>query len=287
MACAAVASGWYRVDATYWANGALNTLNMNFSGVPNWTYNVDGEGRPNTVSASLGQNPVTATAYNLYSSPPNVQVTLGSGDRDTFSFDANTGRMTQYKFTVGATPQNVVGNLTWNANGSLQQLQITDPFNSANTQTCKYGDPSASPPVAGYDDLSRLASANCGSAAAQTFSYDAFGNISKSGSPYSFQPTYYPPNPLTNRVVTLGGSSVNYDANGNLTSDTVHSFSWDAEGRPILVDGVGLTYDALGRQVEQSWTNGQGQVVYDQVVYDPTGAKLAYTFNQSLWVARR
>jgi len=72
----------------------------------------------------------------------------------------------------------------------LQKLVITDPFNSADNQTCNYA----------HDDLSHIASANCGTAASQTFSYDPFGNISKSGSPYSFQPTY---NSATNRFATL------------------------------------------------------------------------------------
>ena len=40
--------------------------------------------------------------------------------------------------------------------------------------------------------------------------------------------------------------------------------------RPVSVDGVGLTYDALGRVVEQ---NRSGS--YTQVVYAPTGDKLA------------
>src|SRR5580700_2808991 len=40
-----------------------------------------------------------------------------------------------------------------------------------------------------YDDLARLGSDACGAARGQTFSYDAFGNIKKSGS-QSFMPTY-------------------------------------------------------------------------------------------------
>ena len=64
----------------------------------------------------------------------------------------------------------MIGSLTWNPNGSLGQLQITDPFNSANQQTCTYS----------HDDLARIASANCGSAASQTFTFDPFGNIDKS-----------------------------------------------------------------------------------------------------------
>jgi len=170
--------------------------------------------------------------------------------------------MTQYKYTVGATPQSVVGNLTWNANGSLAQLAITDPFNSANAQTCGYS----------HDDLARIASANCGTAANQTFTFDAFGNIDKSGSPYSFLPSY---NTATNRISLVGGSTPSYDANGNITNDFLNAYAWDANGRPVTVtpyggSAVGMTYDALGRMVEQ----GRGSS-YTQVVYDPTGNKLA------------
>src|SRR5581483_4400615 len=84
------------------------------------------------------------------------------------------GSSTNYQQTGnGADPFSVTGNLTWNSNGTLQQLSIFDLFDTANNQTCNYG----------YDDLSRLSSANCGTAANQSFTYDAFGNIQKTGSP--------------------------------------------------------------------------------------------------------
>src|SRR5206468_1540266 len=126
------------------------------------SYHVDGEGRTSTVSASSGQNPVTSTTYNVSSQPTGV--TFGSGDSDSFTYDANTGRMTQYKYTVNGSSE--IGNLTWNANGSLKTLAITDPFNSGDAQTCNYS----------HDDLARIASASCGSPWSQTFSYDPFGN---------------------------------------------------------------------------------------------------------------
>ena len=48
-----------------------------------------------------------------------------------------------------------------------------------------------------------------------------------------------------------------YDANGNLTYDTINYYTWDAEGDMVSITpsgsaGVGLTYDALGRMVEQN-----------------------------------
>jgi hypothetical protein len=98
--------------------------------------------------------------------------------------------MTQYKFNVGGT-QSVVGNLGWNANGTLASLGITDPFNTGDTQSCTYG----------YDDLVRVTKSNCGTIWSQTFGFDPFGNLTKSGS-LAFQPTY---NQSTNRYSALPG----------------------------------------------------------------------------------
>jgi RHS repeat-associated protein len=247
-------SGYYHISAQYWASGALSQLGNNIAGLPAFTYGVDGEGRINTVSANSGQNPVTGVTYNNSSLP--TQVTFGSADTDIFAYDANTMRMTQYQFNING--QSSTGALTWNANSSLQQLSITDAFNNADNQTCNYG----------YDDIVRLASANCGAAAAQTFTYDPFGNINKSGSPNSFQPTY---SPTTNRMTSLPGNfTPTYDANGNVTNDSNHTYSWDADGNSIAIDSVGLTVE---KNVSGSYT---------QIVYAPSGDKLALMNGQTL-----
>jgi RHS repeat-associated protein len=197
---------------------------------------------------------VTNTSYNTAGLPTGI--TYGSGDSDSFIYDPNTNRMTQYKFTVGTSPQSLTGNLTWNANGTLLTQNITDAFNAANTQNCSYS----------YDDLSRLSNANCGSAAAQTFTYDPFGNINKSGSPYSFQPSY---SSSTNRMSSIGSFTPTYDGAGNVTNDSLHTYTWDVYGRPSTVDSVNVTYDALGRMVEQNRSGA-----YTQLVYSPTGQKM-------------
>ena len=251
-------SGYYHVTESYFANGAPDVLS-NLSGLPTITYNVDGEGRTYSASASSGQNPLSSTTYN--NSSEATAVNFGSSDSDTFTYDSNSGRMTQYKFNVNG--QSVVGNLTWNGNGSLEQLAITDPFNSANQQTCNYT----------HDDLARIASANCGSGWSQTFSYDAFGNLQKSGTD-SFQPTY---NSATNQMTSIGGQTPSYDSNGDVTNDFLNSYSWDANGRPVTVDGVGVTYDALGRIAEADESG-----TYYETVYSPAGGKLAVMSGQSL-----
>jgi RHS repeat-associated protein len=166
--------------------------------------------------------------------------------------------MTQYKYNVGSST--VTGNLTWNSNGTLKTLAITDPLNSGDTQTCNYA----------YDDLARLSSANCGTPWSQTFTYDSFGNITKSGS-ISWQPGYN----AANNHYTLGGTG--YDANGNLTADTFHTYTWDGNfGNPLSIDTNNLTYDALGRLTEVA--NG---TTYTQFVYGPTG-KLAVMKGQAV-----
>ncbi len=113
----------------------------------------------------------------------------------------------------------------------------------------------------------RIASANCGSVAGQTFTYDPFGNIDKSGSPNSFSPVY---TNTRNRIYTVGTTTAQYDNNGNVLNDGVHNYTWDADGNSITVDTVGATFDALDRMVEQNRSS-----VYTEIVYAPTGAKLA------------
>ena len=78
-------------------------------------------------------------------------------------------------------------------------------------------------------------------------------------------------------MTSVGNFTPTYDANGNVTSDSLHTYSWDADGNSVTADGVALTFDALDRMVEQ---NRSGS--FTQIVYAPTGAKLALMNGQSL-----
>jgi hypothetical protein len=128
-------------------------------------------------AASGSSNIVTSATYATSGTSQPIGsitgLTFGSGDSDRHSYDVNTG---QYTFAVnGATDQ---ATLTWNANGTLQTLAIVDAINSTDTQTCNYRTSS----VPGYDDLGRIANVSCGSTWGQSFTYDPFGNITKSTS---------------------------------------------------------------------------------------------------------
>jgi RHS repeat-associated protein len=258
------------VASTAWPNGSPNTLSL--SGLPTITYSTDGEGRSSTVSASSGQNPITAITFNAAGQA--TALTLGSSDTDSFTFDPRTGRLSTYQFNMGTTPLVDKGVLTWNANGSLQGLVITDAINSTNAQTCSYT----------HDDLGRVSSANCGcSLWSQTFSYDPFGNITKAiangCTAMSFQPTYdYTNN--TNRITSTPFTYGNN--NGNMAADNNHTYAWDTENKLTGIDsggssGICIVYDALGRAVEQAKGSActTSPTSSTEIVYSPSGAKLA------------
>jgi len=167
--------------------------------------------------------------------------------------------MTNWTFQVGTTASET-GALTWNANGTLRQLAIVDGFNSGGSQTCTFGTSS----VMGYDDIGRLLSDNCGSVWAQTFSYDLYDNLTKSGS-ISWNPGY---NPANNHYST--GAS--YDNSGNLKGDSIHTYTWEQFGKLSSIDssacgtnGECVTYDAMGRIVETSYNSVYTEIWYTQL----------------------
>jgi len=262
--------GYYHANVSYWPNNQLETLAvLNSSAqplIPLQTYGVDGEGRTNAVSAASGQNPVSAVTYATSGTSEPIgsltQITFGSSDSDAYQYDPNTGRMTQYSFNVNG--QSAVGNLTWNANGTLQKLAITDPFNTQDNQTCTNT----------YNDLARLSGNNCGGAWAQTFSYDAFGNVSKSGS-ISWQPSY---NNAANQYQS-GWNGVSYDKNGDLLNDTFNTYTWDVYGDLASANAATITYDAFGRMVE---LNGGPNAPTAQFVRSPAGGAVVETAGQNL-----
>ena len=256
------------MTASYWPDGLVDALGA--PGLPSIAYGsstgMDGEGRITKVTGGSSNliNGVTYTnSGNGSSQAVGVisKVTYGSSDFDTFTYDPNTGRLTQYVFNVGSGPTTDTGNLGWNHNGTLASLGVVDNWNSADTQNCSYS----------YDDLSRLASANCGSVWSQGFTYDPFGNVTKTGSS-SFQPGYVE---TTNQFLSL--PQLKYDSDGNLLNDSFHAYTWDAQNQPTSIDSVSLVFDGLGRMVEQ---NRGG--AYTQIVYSPGGGKLALMNGQTL-----
>jgi RHS repeat-associated protein len=263
--------GWYVTSATYYANGSVNTLTGVVGGT--WTYTLDGKGRPYGATNSINGTMASSVTYNPADEP--CVVTLGLGDTDTWIYDGNynnntvcgvltTGRMTSYSFAIGATPLTETGTYSWNANGTLRGLAVVDGIHSANSQTCAYGTSSAP----GYDEFGRLLSTVCTNSGGtnvweQAFTYDMYDNITKSASPgpgVSWIPGYS----ATNNEFLIG----TYDANGNLLTDTFHTYTWNQDNHPHAFTDITstMTYDAFGRLVEKY--NGSA---YQQELYSPIG----------------
>jgi len=110
-----------------------------------------------------------------------------------------------------------------------------------------------------HDEFNRLSGASK-NAGQQTFAYiyDRYGNrlqqLAPQGGP-SPQYTFDNFNHIT-------GSGITYDALGNVTNDGFHSYTYDAEGRLLQVDGgntAKYVYDAEGRRI----TGPGSEYVYD------------------------
>jgi RHS repeat-associated protein len=249
-------SGYYHSQESYWPDGAVATLTI--PGVPEISYAPNAMGEVATVSAS-GQNPVTSTSYNVAGQL--TAITYGSGDADAFAYHATTGLMESYAFDING--QTETGTLNWNADGTLGSLDISDPFDAGDTQDCSFT----------QDDLGRLASVNCGSEWSQTFSTDAFGDVAVTGN------DAFPAQFANDRISSVNGFAPNYDANGNLLDNPLtqarNVYGWDADGRPVEVDGASQTYDAFGRLVYNSSSPAE-------YIWTPDGSKAANMNGQNL-----
>src|ERR1700692_4067060 len=122
---------------------------------PQYQVTPDGEGRPSAISGG-GSNASGITYYMPSGQPtgnrPAQIMTSCAGLTCypiTYQYDPKTLRMTGY--SAAGSNETVSGTLNWNPNGSLQQLVIADPLNSADSQTCAYS----------ADDLARISSVRC------------------------------------------------------------------------------------------------------------------------------
>jgi RHS repeat-associated protein len=160
---------------------------------------------------------------------------------------------TSYSFSV-TNSSNQDG---FSGNGSV--LNAKDSFNGTWAYT--------------YDDFNRVSASSCTlkcpdgqSTQAFTYQYDRYGNrwnqTVTAGSGPQPQLTFNGPGSVPNN--RIDGES--YDAAGNLLSDSIHSYTYDAENRVIEVDGGSTgtyTYDADGRRVTRKTASGSWEYLYD------------------------
>jgi RHS repeat-associated protein len=287
---------YFHTTATFYGNGAVNTLKIANPSSTTQTWGLDGEGRPTSLSTTGGGGvtAVSAVTYNPASQPTNIAIGPNS-DYDSYVYDPNTQRMTNFAFQVGSYQKS--GVLTWNPIGSLKSLAITDGFYSAGTTTNTMG--LATSP--GYDDYGRLLYVDSGVSGGwgQTFSYDDFDNITKaipaSRTGITFNPGYNTGSgcsPCNNRYSSGYGGT--YDLNGNLLYDpsTLNTYainefnkmkSVNVSGTNCATSGECMTYDAFGQVAEIDSGSTYEEIMNSQAgkVYFSNST----TFKQAYWPA--
>ena len=147
-----------------------------------------------------------------------------------------------------------------------------------------------------YDLASRLTNIThngpSGLIEALTYSYDPAGNrvsATRANGTASLLPsavasaTY----DAANEQTSFAGATLTYDNNGNLTSDGINTYVWDARNRLIAISGgatANLNYDALGRRVSKAINGVSTQFVYDgnDIVAEVGGGVVGANYLRSL-----
>ena len=219
--------GYYHTSAAYWASGSLQSLS-GIPSVPTLYYGaggggLDGEGRYTQVTAGSGTNPVTGVTYSTSSTSNPLgaltNVTYGSSDSDSFTYDPtragsqHTHSWSTAVLTMGRRPGTPTGR--WPAFPSATAFPAPAIRSRARSPTTILG---------GWAARIRTATAWIGlSTWQQLFTGTTFlGRSTKAAGP-SFAATY---SSATNQF-GLSGGGISYDANGNLLSDNLNSYTWD------------------------------------------------------------
>ncbi|HWR14122.1 MAG TPA: RHS repeat-associated core domain-containing protein [Terriglobales bacterium] len=190
---------------------------------------------PGTLVSNISYNPLGQM----------ISATYGNGITLARSFD-NLGRLRTLTdgsvYSIGGpAPNNTV---TYYPNSNIRQ--VIDSSNGSWTY--------------GYDEFNRLASASKGGGDNFTYDYDRYGNRWHQNVNGTSSPSYVF---INNRI---SGSSISYDAAGNITNDGNHTYAYDAENRLISVDnGATATYqyDALGNRIQTTVAGVAREFLYD------------------------
>lgn len=127
-----------------------------------------------------------------------------------------------------------------------------------------------------YDAASQITGINYQNGATQignlTYTYDQAGNrthiggtLARTNLPAAFSAaTHNAANQLTSKF----GLSLTYDANGNLLTDGLYSYTWDARNRLVALTSIGglsasFQYDAFGRRTKKTVNGASTDYLYD------------------------
>jgi len=234
-----------------------------------------------------------------------VNYTYDLGNRLTQVVDSASGTITRAydglnRIASEVSPQGSVG-YTYDLAGRRQtmtvsgQSQVAYTFDTANrlqrivqgTTTVQFSYDSASRrgtltlpngivTTYGYDNASQLVALNYSLSSTSLgnlgYAYDsagrrtgATGSLARTGLPLAVSSTSYNAN---NQLTTWGTANLFYDADGNMTSDGTHSYTWDARNRLAKIDNgttASFAYDPFGRRASKNVLGTSTNFLFDGV----------------------
>jgi|GEM_PF-4980374 len=223
--------------------------------------------------AIITKNGTTTVVNNIDYAPTGTisQLDSGNGVSTQNTYDSQKLFRLTHKLTTKGTTKlqdtsyqfDPVGNIT----------NITDASNTDYAKTANYG----------YDDLHRLTSATITNTAnsqdyTQTYSYDILGNILTRSDIGSY--TYAGGDSGTSNgttanpdaATTVNSATYTYDANGNVTSDGVWTYTYDYKDRIASAtngtDTYTYNYDESGNRIKKTNTGTSKITVYVNKYYD-------------------
>jgi RHS repeat-associated protein len=184
------------------------------------SYSYDAANRRTSMTVG-GQTPVSYTRDNLGRV---TQIAQGSSVT-SIAYDAANRRSSV------TLPNNIV--VSYSYDNASRLIGLTYQLGGATLGTLSYT----------YDQLGRKT--------------QVAGSFARTGLPAPVASASYD---AANQLVNWNGVPISYDANGNMLSDGVNTFTWDVRNHMATLNSASLQYDAFGRRI----TNPAGtSFVYD------------------------
>ncbi len=238
-----------------WA-GNLTQEYDGVSGAINYTRSVAGEvtSMTNSTYTNLPYNPPDIVS-NVVNGPDGpVSYTLGNGFTAYRSYDSLGRLYAQWVCNGPAAAYCSGGTQIYGTSGQWKGVQLQYLSDTVLNQQVTNG----------YDAFNRLTSrtVTAGTLQNYTYAYDQYGNRWQTPlqSGYTFNPTYS----TTSNHITSSGYA--YDAAGNMTNDTFHSYTYDGEGNILQVDGgstATYAYDVLNQRIHVQTASATTEFIHD------------------------
>jgi RHS repeat-associated protein len=237
--------GPYQNSAIGYQYDALGRLSRRTVDVSSETFGYDAIGRLISHASPLG---TFSLAYLGQTQQPISRILGGGPVATRWMYDTNTNDRRLMHIDNGAEPRNY--HLTTNPENLITELDVAG---GGTPESWTYS----------YDAADRLLQATSQDAQ-YSYSYDPPDNITSLQGPSGVENATYN---VVNQITSFNNNSFFYDANGNLTTDGVRTYQWDAENRLIAVSfnnqpakRTTFRYDGLGRRIGIISSDGTGLV---------------------------